>query len=278
MSPQVAPGVDRVKRAKKIFFVLGCLLALSGLVAGESAADWEVYVAGGLGISSADVEADGFVPNGSIVLSGVASDASPLVDGAVGLAIPMDELVPREYLADVRLPNWPVRFEMEAAGLREYEVDTVRGAAPYFSKISATTLMWNVWNDIPMVQVLRPIQYTFGLGRQPRLRQWLEPGSIYYGAGVGLGVLEFRGTDNVLNGSDDIYDFAWNVGAGVNYSLTDTVDLSVGYRYVGIGKHEVDLFNGVVAEPNASLEYDTHIHELRFQFRVGVYQFLSPWR
>jgi len=91
-------------------------------------------------------------------------------------------------------------------------------------------------------------------------------------------VLEFRGTDNVLNGSDDIYDFAWNVGAGVNYSLTDTVDLSVGYRYVGIGKHEVDPFNGVVAEPNASPEYDTHIHELRFQFRVGVHQFLSPWR
>lgn len=275
----MAPGVDRVKRAKKIFFVLGCLLAFTGLVAGESAADWEVYVSGGLGISGIEVDTDGIAPGiPDILQSGQASDASPLVDGAVGLAMPMDELIPRELLADIRLPNWPVRFEMEAAGLREYEVDTVSGGQAYYSKIQATTLMWNIWNDIPMIAILKPVQYTFGLGRQPRLRQWLEPGSIYYGVGVGLGVLEFRGSDNVLNGADDIYDFAWNAGIGVNYAITDAVDLSVGYRYVGIGKQKVDLFNGFTPQPNASLEYDNHIHELRIQFRVAVFEFLSPWR
>jgi len=52
----------------------------------------------------------------------------------------------------------------------------------------------------------RPFQYIFGLGREPRVRQWLEPGSIYFGAGIGLRALEFEGTDNVVNGSDDIYD------------------------------------------------------------------------
>ena len=266
-------------RGKQIFVALGCLFTFAGLNAGESAADWEVYVAGGLGISGAAVETDGFVPTPpGTQLFGQAEDASPLVDGAIGLSIPMDELIPREYLADVRLPDWPVRFEMEAAGLREYEIETIQANQLYFSKITATTLMWNVWSYIPRIEVLRPIQYTFGLGRQPRLRQWLEPGSIYFGAGIGLGALEIRGSDNVIDGADDIYDFAWNVGVGVNYALTDAVDLSVGYRYVGIGAQDIDLNNTGTPVVGASVEYDTHIHELRFQVRVGIYDFLNPWR
>lgn len=68
-----------------------------GLDAEESTADWEVYVSGGLGISGSIVDTDGTVPGTPILtLSREDGDASPLVDGALGLRIPMDELGPRD--------------------------------------------------------------------------------------------------------------------------------------------------------------------------------------
>ena len=137
--------------------------------------------------------------------------------------------------------------------------------------IARTTLLVNSWLDIPLIELWRPVQYLGGLGRQPRLRRWLEPGSFFLGWGVGLSVLEIDGSDNVaLSGSDDIYDFAWNVGAGVNYALTDKVDLSIGYRYLGLGKQKIDLDDGGGA-PGGDVEFDPDVHEFRMQIRVEVY-------
>lgn len=279
-------GGDHVAGGKRIRSVRAAWLLAAGLFAGsifvsaESAADWDVYVSAGLGISTAVVDTDGESPNapGPILLFGSDDDSSPLVDGAVGLAIPMDELVPREWLLDVRLPNWPVRFELEAAGLREFELKTERGAGSFFTSVKATTLLVNQWLDIPLIEMWRPVQYLGGLGRQPRLRQWLEPGSFFLGWGIGLSVLEIDGSDNVaLSGSDDIYDFAWNVGTGVNYALTDKVDLSIGYRYLGLGKQKIDL-DGGGAPVGGDVEFDPDVHEFRVQIRVEVYDFRSPWR
>lgn len=253
--------------------VVCCVLA-----AFESAADWDVYVAGGLGISTAVIDTDGvFDPAINLFFNGDDSDASPLVDGAVGLRIPMDELVAREWLPDLRLPNYPYRIEIEAAGLREFELKTQIGPQNFFSSVKATTVMVNQWLDIPLIELWRPVQYLGGLGRQPRLRQWLEPGSLFFGWGVGFSYLEIEGTSNIVSGSDDIFDFAWNVGAGLNYALTDHVDLSGGYRYVGLGKQEIDMFlTGGGQE--GTVDYDPNVHELRVQIRVKVHDFLSPWR
>ncbi len=91
-----------------------------------------------------------------------------------------------------------------------------------------------------------------------------------------MSALEIEGTNNVLSGKEEIYDFAWNVGAGVNYALTEFVELSVGYRYVGLGKREIDLFQRVA--PDGDVKFDPQIHELRVQIRVEVFEFLSPWR
>lgn len=270
-------GGERIRSGLSGFSLAMGVFACTLFVAFESAADWDVYVSGGLGISGAVVDTDGQnVGPPDIFFFESDGDSSPLVDGAVGLRIPMDEIVPREWLEDIRLPNWPVRVELEAAGLREYELETRRGNANFFTNIKATTVFVNSWLDIPMVELWRPVQYLGGLGRQPRLRQWLEPGSLYLGYGIGFSALEIEGTDNVLSGSRDIYDFAWNVGAGVNYALTELVDLSVGYRYVGLGDQKIDLFQGVA--PDGDVKFEPQIHELRVQIRVEVYDFLSPWR
>jgi len=254
------------------------ILAASLLVAFESVADWELYVSGGLGISGSIVDSDGTVPGTPVLfLFENDDDASPLVDGAVGLKIPMDELVPREWLPDIRLPDYPVRFELEAAGLREYELETALDAQNFYTSVKATTVFFNNWLDIPLIDAWRPVQYLAGLGRQPRLRQLLEPASFFFGYGVGFSYLDIEGSSNVLSGSDEIYDFAWNVGAGVNFAFSDRVDLSVGYRYVGLGKQKIDLENGGVAT-GGSVKLDPQVHELRVQVRVEVYDFLSPWR
>jgi hypothetical protein len=252
------------------------------LFQGPARADWKVYGSADFGISSSSVDTDGNYGQGALAfkLKGVDEDSSPLVGGAFGLEIPMDEILPREWLLDVRLPDWPMRFEFEGAGLREYEFSTVGlGGDAFYSEVKVNTLFFNTWLDIPLISAYKPVQYLFGLGRQPRVRQWLEPMSWYMGVGVGVGFLDFKGTDNSLRLSDDIIDFAWNVGTGVNYDLTDRVTLSAGYRYVGVGDQEVDLLPiGVPDDPNAQLEFKQDIHEFRATVRVMLYDFLSPWR
>jgi opacity protein-like surface antigen len=257
---------------------MGILLAVV-LVAGPSAADWNVYVAPGLGISGATVDTDGEVSDLPVLFGGSDEDSSPLLDFAVGLEVPMDELVPREWLLDVRLPNWPMRFELEAAGLREYEFKTDVGTEKFFTEFKATTLLVNTWLDIPLVSIYRPVQYTFSLGRQPTVRRWLEPASLYLGGGVGVGFLDINGTSNVVSVDDNPIGFAWNVGVGLNYALTDNVSLSTGYRYVGLGEQKLDISDpGITAGPSDELRLDPEVHEFRVGVRIRVFEFRSPWR
>lgn len=274
-----------MRRDKK--FWAGVLFAAASIVfPNASAADWEVYIAGGLGISLAEGNAVGQQSVGPTILGGEDTDSSPMVDGVVGLEIPMDEIVPREMLLDVRLPDWPVRVELEAAGLREHELRTFAGPQLFFTELETTTLFLNAWLGIPLTSIYRPIQYTFGLGRQPRIRQLLEPATFYFGVGVGYAHTDLRGASNVFAASDEFDDFAWNAGFGIDYRLTDRVDLSLGYRYLCLAGESCMAHNdgfeltptGGAPQPTDYLEYDVDAHEFRVQIRVEVFEFLSPWR
>lgn len=259
-------------------FVAAGIVLLALLVAGPGRADWSVYIAPGLGISRAIVDSDGAEQTTPIRFRGDDNDSSPALALAVGLEVPMDELVPREWLLDVRLPRWPLRVELEASGLREYEFRTdTTGQDDFFSEINVTTTFVNFWVDIPLVSVYRPVQYVFGLGRQPRVRRWLEPASLYLGGGVGFSAVEVDSTSNVLSAKDDLIDFAGNIGAGVNYDLTDRVALSLGYRFVGLPDQTFDLEGG--AGNNDEVDYQNwEVHEFRFAVKIRVWEFRSPWR
>ena len=248
--------------------------------AGESAADWRLYVQGGIGLSGAELDTDGQAGSAPITkLLGKDSDSSPLLDGAFGLEVPMDELVPREFLLKVRLPDWPVRLEVEAAGLREWEFRTVAGGEDFFTELNATTVLFNSWVDMPLVSLYKPIQYLFGLGRQPSVRQWIQPMSLYVGTGIGLTAqMEVDGTSNVVSAQDDVVDFAWNVGTGINYQFANNVKLAVGYRYVGLPKATISTRGPFAPTGNDEVDYDLGVHELRVAIRVLVFEFPSPWR
>lgn len=264
--------------------VFGGVLGVAGF-APNAKADVDFYVAPQFGISSIISEIDGVVPGALVPLtfSGEDDDASPLLGGAIGLEMPMDEMLPREWLADIRLPNWPVRFEIEASGLREYDLVTKRFSDRFFSEITSTTTFANAWVDIPMMTMWRPFQYVFGLGRQPRLRSWLEPASFYLGSGVGFTAMEFKGTDNVFETDEEVLDFAWNVGAGFGYDVTERVALSAGYRYLGLGvdtgSQEVDILNASNKQKTGqTLEYDYQVHEFRVGIKIKLFSFRGAWR
>jgi hypothetical protein len=270
----------RCKSIRSILIV-GLIGLVQTMTAAQSAADWKVYVAPGLGISAASVDTDGQASVApTTTLFGSDNDSSPAISVAVGLEVPMDELVPREWLLDVRLPDWPVRIELEGAFLREYEFRTDTSATDeFFSEVTVDgTLMVNFWLDIPLLAIYKPMQYTLGLGRQPTVRRWLGPASFYVGAGVGVGFFKIDGTANTIFGDRDIVDFAWNAGFGLSYALTDKVDLSAGYRYVGLGKQDLDLTGPFTPTSSDKVEFDPDLHEFRVAIRIQVFEFFSPWR
>ena len=70
----------------------------------------------------------------------------------------------------------------------------------------------------------------------------------YVGAGLGMAfnyanyTFSARGLN--ANFDDHRTTFAWNVGAGVAYDITDNFAVDLGYRYVNLGYYEVDLPEG----------------------------------
>ena len=86
--------------------------------------------------------------------------------------------------------------------------------------------------------------------------------------------------------SDEFDEFAWNAGFGVDYALTDFVDLSAGYRFVCLAGEqcmahddgfELTTTGGAVGVDDR-LEYDVLAHEFRVQIRIEVFDLTSPWR
>ncbi|MCL2673470.1 MAG: acyloxyacyl hydrolase [Alphaproteobacteria bacterium] len=71
----------------------------------------------------------------------------------------------------------------------------------------------------------------------------------YVGAGIGAGLIQTEG-DIVWfsgirenTGSKTVTNFAWNLGIGVGYKITDKVVLDVGYRLVDLGKVKTNLYD-----------------------------------
>lgn len=70
----------------------------------------------------------------------------------------------------------------------------------------------------------------------------------YVGAGLGMAFNYANHTFSSpgYHGNFDEHstNFAWNVGAGVAYDITDSLAVDLGYRYVNLGYYEVDLPDG----------------------------------
>lgn len=253
------------------------LLCASLGVAGAARAEWKVYVSGDLGISTSRGNVSGVntVPAQPLVFDDSDSDSAPLIGGALGIESPMDEVSPWPLPYDWRLPRWPVRFEVEAVGLRNYEFRTSQVQNRIFiTESSSWSFMSDLWLDVPLRTLDRPIGFLFG--RTPRtVKRLLEPTSWYLGAGLGVAGLSIQATDNSFTASSDTKNFAWQVGTGIGYKLTPFVTVSAGYRYVDQGRADTDLLFG--PNPVGPFAVSQRIHEFRSSLRVNVYEFHVPW-
>lgn len=269
--------------------LLGPLIALGLLVAAPAQATWQLYVSGefGYSIANSKVSGEAEVADPPEKFSGKDNDVSPLVGGAFGVEIPMHELTPWRLPYDLRLPDWPVRFEFEASGLRDYELETDGLFAPgptsdpFNTEIKAWSFMTNAWLDIPLRGLYRPISATSGfIFNTPRLptlkRLVLDPLSLYAGVGIGFAHVDVDSSEPGFEGNKKKYDFAYQFGTGLGYQLTDYVNLGIGYRYQKPAKLKLKLEDD--ADRPGKLRTKNDIHEIRFAIRVRIFDLPYPWR
>ena len=94
------------------------------------------------------------------------------------------------------------------------------------------------------------------------------PVTPYIGVGIGLGLADADSDSGaVLNVNDDSLEFAWNVLLGAAYELNESVNITIGYRYLGITDPEFDASAG-----GASFTLDAEnvqAHEFLLGLRYG---------
>jgi len=109
----------------------------------------------------------------------------------------------------------------------------------------------------------------------------------WVGAGLGMAFINSKGNaglsldvdginefnESVSIGSKTNTNFAWNVGAGVAYAVTEAVSLDLGYRFAGLGKAETRTRKVDIDGDSLSLRAKTknvYMHQvmlgLRFTF------------
>lgn len=136
------------------------------------------------------------------------------------------------YDFDPRL-NVPVRVELDYTARSKADVKNSRdfseGGNPYSEelkhKVGLQTLMLNTWVDIPTGTAITP----------------------YLGGGIGFAFIDYTtnynisdkgaGTDNESNkATKNKTNFAWSLGGGVAYDVTERWTVDLGYRYIDAGK------------------------------------------
>lgn len=66
---------------------------------------------------------------------------------------------------------------------------------------------------------------------------------LYGGAGLGAARTKVSTTDFVVEGSGSDTNLVWQVELGADYSLTESLTVNAGLRYVDLGKTKIDLNN-----------------------------------
>jgi outer membrane immunogenic protein len=133
-------------------------------------------------------------------------------------------------------PGWagvPLRIELEGFWRERGEETFATPGVFIQNRAEVLTLFGNAFLDIPLGWAFTP----------------------YVGAGVGLAWVDYRTTvpgPEFAQFDDDRTNFAWNVGAGAAFALTENILLDVNYRFVdagtgrvnvpGLGRSESDIF------------------------------------
>lgn len=150
--------------------------------------------------------------------------------------------------------NIPIRSELEymyRGNMLKYGADNGTAGSEVSSKVtSIQTLFANFFYDINTGTAFTP----------------------YVGAGVGLAWIDTKYSSTAASFANwegdkktTATNFAWNVGAGLGYSVTDNFILDLGYRYVSFGSSKA--YGGAVYDQKfKNLGAHEVLLGLRFEF------------
>ncbi len=255
------------------------VVACSLLVPICASADWKVYTQLGIGFSHGITDASGRAPvAGNNSFDDDFQDTAPALGGSLGLSIPLSELTPWKLPFDLRIPDWPLRLETEAIGLRNYEGRSDSPSAQFdqFTEVEAWSLMWNGFQDVPLRAFRRKSSGVSGRSTS-LLRTLIDNTTWYYGVGIGMSSSDFTSSDNRSEASDTIYNFAWMAATGFGYRLTEFMFMDVGYRYFDAGGGNADLKDLAGVSAAGPFSIDQESHEVWVKLRLNLHHFRNPW-
>ena len=131
----------------------------------------------------------------------------------------------------IKKNNWRAELEGSIHSEAEKSIAFMIGGSytdnPIKAKLQMNTLLFNVFYDIPTNTRFTP----------------------FIGAGVGLSHIKgkYETVDSDLSTYTENHkkvNFAWQIGAGVSYALSGTVNLDLAYRYTHYGKAKLQSYSG----------------------------------
>jgi opacity protein-like surface antigen len=108
--------------------------------------------------------------------------------------------------------------------------------------------------------------------------------SIYGGAGIGGGGYQFAydysflPTQYTTAGSGAVSAFAWQVGGGVIWNVSDRIALDLGYRFFEIGPGTTTLVSNQGGFPAGSTALDTSFSTSELLLSIRIYEPFRGWR
>ncbi len=246
---------------------LCALFCLLGAARGAAAAN--LYLTPQIGFLGGFIDAKGRTQTSPLQdIGGKNSDWSPGGGLAIGIAVPMDEIAP----FDVGLPDWEIRFEIESittADDLEFNVDGCCANLPVRMSLETVTTSFGLWFDFPVTDGVSAL-----IGRRV---PFFDPVSFTLGGGPGFvrNDLSLKHADETR--SQEVLNFAWQVGAGFGYQLTPNLTLTATYRYMDQGRIEA---TPCCVTPTASDTFraDPSQHDVLVGARILFYGVPSPHR
>lgn len=212
-----------MKKVVGLFIMMGILTMPSMAFAGDTNLSG-MYVGGHVGMSINNFSSRTFHDLESDFRYSPSSETDTEFGG--GLSVGYDFAL--KYDVPVRLElDYTARSRGEAkstADILEESSGKIFGTTKS-DKVALQTLMLNTWIDIPTNTAFTP----------------------YIGGGVGFGFINYRtsldfidktaGVENGFeSGSTNETNFAWSLGTGVAYDVTDRWTVDLGYRYIDAGE------------------------------------------
>jgi Opacity protein and related surface antigens len=226
--------------------VLLCLMALPGIASASDSKPVGVYVGGHLGMGFLNQSDRSFRDSETGFSYSPGDDSDTVFGGGISVGYDFSHRV-----------GLPIRLELDYTARSEGEAKNRANILEQSSgktfgttkkdKISLQTLMVNAWVDIPTGTAVTP----------------------YLGGGIGFGFVNYKSNLNFVDltagtesgsesGSTNETNFAWSLGAGVAYDITERWTVDLGYRYIDAGEASVSFSEGGDTWGKSKVKAQTH--------------------